>query len=168
MWKTCTADQLLGTMTLISQLTLTRDQASSNLRMYCDDDPMTGSNPRWVLVPDIPGAEFYDELNSQRVLGQDQEFFDRYNFVRRNTISLGCQDNNNDDDVTQMEMNNAPISNAELASGYYANCAVPPNLQPIRSVLSVSQDSIQTRHSVYVALFPQYITDPIPRSAQVP
>ena len=138
-------------MTLISQLRLTSDQASSNLRLYCDDDPMTGSNPRWVLVPDIPGAEDYDELNSQRVLGQDQEFFDRYNFVRRNTISLGCQDNNNDDnddDETQMEMNNAPISNPDLASGYYANYAIPSNLQPIRSVLSVSQSripSIQTR-----------------------
>lgn len=130
-------------MTLISQLSLTSDQASSNLRMYCDNDPMTGSNPRWVLVPDIPGAEDYDELNSQRVLGEDQEFFDRYNFVRRNTISLGCQDNNDDDDdVTQMEMNNAPISDEELASGYYANYAIPRNLQPIRSVLSVSRDSV--------------------------
>lgn len=129
-------------MTLISQLRWTSDQASSNLRIYCDDDPMTGSNPRWVLVPDIPGAEDDDELNSQRVLGDDQEFFDRYNFVRRNTRSLGCQDDNDDDDVTQMEMNNAPISNADLASGYYANYPIPPSLQRTRSVLSVSRDSV--------------------------
>ena len=131
-------------MESISQLTLTSDQASSNLRVYCDDDPMTGSNPRWVLVPDIPGAEDYDELNSQRVLGEDQEFFDRYNFVRRNTISLGCQDNNDVDPVTQMEMNNAPISDADLASGQYANYAVPSNLNRTRSVLSVSRDAVHS------------------------
>ena len=120
------------------------DQATSNLRIYCDQDPYLGNDARWQVVPDLPEAY---QPNSQRIPGVNQEFFDKENFVRRSPISLGCQNSgansgggggDNANYPKLMEIANDPIRPNDFDSDNYAGWAVPDNLNPVRSVLSVS------------------------------
>ncbi|KAF1990774.1 hypothetical protein K402DRAFT_451074, partial [Aulographum hederae CBS 113979] len=52
-------------------------RSNADIRIYCDNDPMTGNNQRWFLVPDIPGPG----ANSQRA-PEFREWEDTTNHIR--------------------------------------------------------------------------------------
>ncbi len=113
-------------------LTSTSNQATSNIRIYCDIDPMvSASNPnaRWKLVPDREGDP--KGPNSQRTLGVNQEWSDQINFVRRSTKSLGCQRSPVLNRQLWMETFNDAIFDP---SGYNA----PADIRYYRTVISIS------------------------------
>lgn len=115
----------------IASLTETSNQVTSNIRIYCEYDPMVSAsdpNARWKLVPDRAGDP--KGPNSQRTLGVNQEWFDQINYVRRSLISLGCQ-TVRPGRYNLMETFGNPIKNLD---GYNAPAGVPY----YRSVISVS------------------------------
>lgn len=74
--------------------TTSNDRASSNLRIYCDDDEFGGQN-RWQPVPDDPTLPSLVTPNSQRTYGVDQELYDPLNGIRMPLIlnqMPGCKD----------------------------------------------------------------------------
>ena len=114
----------------ISLLTPASNQVTSNIRVYCDYDPMVSTsdpNARWKLVPDRVGDP---TPNRQKTLGVDQEWYDQINYMRRNTRTLGCQ-SIRPGQTTIMETFNSPIIDL---NGYNA----PTGLPYYRSVISVS------------------------------
>ena len=118
----------------ISLLTETSGHATSNIRVYCDYDPMVSTsdpNARWKVVPDRVGDP---KPNSQRTPGVDQERFDQINFIRRSRISLGCQ-TIRPGRTTLMETFSDPIKDLD---GYNA----PDGIPYYRSVISVSLSQI--------------------------
>ena len=89
-------------------------------------DPRPYSRARWQLIPDIPGDP---EPNSRRTLGKNQEWFDQYNYVRRDPSTRGCQDAG-----TQMETFRQPMT-----AFIYGRRLFPPALAPRRSTVTVSR-----------------------------
>ena len=114
-----------------ASMTKTDNQAISNVRVYCDFDPMFSANDpnaRWRLIPDLDNDPI---KNSQRTPGVDQEYYDHVNLLRRSVKSIGCQaDPNAAPPRPLMEVANNAI---EDLTGY----TVPAGLAPVRSVISV-------------------------------
>ena len=75
----------------IGGLTNTTDRASSDIRIYCDDDAMDGTG-RWQPVPDIPNLLLFQIPNLKKTAGVDKEYIDTINGVRRVLKTLGCKD----------------------------------------------------------------------------
>ena len=58
---------------------------------------------RWQLRPDIPGDP-NPNSGTGRTLGVNQEWFDQYNFIKRNPTTKGCKDAPGPDGLyTQLE-----------------------------------------------------------------
>ena len=125
----------------LATVTSTSNQATSNIRVYCDLDPMVSAdnpNARWKLVADREGDPKYP--NSQRTLGVNQEWYDQINFVRRSTLSFGCQGGINGKPF--MEAFNDAIRDL---TGYNA----PADITYYRSVISVSLSQLLVPTFVY-------------------
>lgn len=78
----------------IGATTISTDQDSADVRIYCDNDVTSktgGATARWQLVPDRE-QDPDGFKNSQRTL--TQEFYDQFNFVRRSINTNGCLDAN--------------------------------------------------------------------------
>ena len=98
------------------------------------------------MRPDIPGDP---NPNSRRTLGQDQEYFDQYNFITRNPDTAGCKEVRDENGFeTHMETYHRSIDPFP-----YGRRLPPVGLQPIRSTVTVShiyQEQCRSSNSVCI------------------
>ena len=105
----------------------------ATLIFYCDDDEMNATpytTERWQVRPDIPGDP---NPNKGRTLGVDQEWFDQYNFIARNTGTRGCKDQSSGGLTMTMETYYEGIEPFQYGRRLY-----PVGLQPLRTTITVS------------------------------
>lgn len=70
------------------------DQKSSDVRIYCDNDPYSlqqkGGTERWIRQDDVPG-QGKKKRNSRKDI-KEAFFYDQFNFMARSAGHWGCQD----------------------------------------------------------------------------